>query len=318
MNIQIIKSAAVRALAIGVMLVAATASATDIDQSNYDFYMTISPASGKVTSTISENFPLLVRLSATRQLGFDPADCGANGADLRFALADGTLLAHEIDTWNPSGESLVWVNVPSLAADTQVVAYWGVKDSSLAPAVNAADTWPDFIGVWHLGEGAAIVRDSSGNGYHAKNLAAVVPGKDPKIGGCVSCSNLFETSVYDLMATSAAKLLLDRSKLTISAWATIDDFDKRYSSTDGYGNAKNARVDIANKLSGWDDGNGGFSLRFFENNGYREAVAAPYYGITINSSRTEGKLDNWNTTTTSSTANALKSDPSPSWSLDHF
>ena len=301
MDIQSVKSAAVKMMAAGAMLAATTVSATAIDPLNYDFNMTISPAAGKVTSTISENFPLLVRLSSARQLGFDPAKCGVNGADLRFALADGTLLAHEIDTWNPSGESLVWVNVPSLAADTQVVAYWGVNDPSLAPAVNAADTWPDFIGVWHLGEGAKIVRDSSGNGYDATNIAAVVAGKDPKIGGCVSCSNLFVTGVFDFTDTNAAKPLLDRSKLTVTAWATIDDFDKRNSPTDGYGNAKNARVDIANKLSGWNDGNGGFAFRFFENNGYGE-VAAPFFGVTINSG-TGGNLDNWNTKTTSSGGN---------------
>lgn len=275
---------------------AASAWATTIDPSNYRCAMSISPAAGKVTSAISENFPLLVRLSSTRQLGFDPAECGVNGADLRFALADGTLLAHEIDTWNQTGESLVWVNVPSLAADTKVIAYWGVRDSSLAPAVNPADTWPDFIGVWHLGEGNATVHDSSGNGYDAVNIAAVSAGKDPKVGGCVSCSDLFVTEVFDFTSSTAVKPLIDRSKLTITSWATIDDFDR--SSEDDYGNAKNARVDIANKLSGWGDGNGGFSLRFFEDNGYA-AIPAPFYGIAINSGTGGSGIDNWNTKTSS-------------------
>ena len=299
----------VRKLACGVVLSAAVALgatsswATTIDPSNYDFFMTISPAAGKVTSTISENFPLLVRLSAARQLGFDPAKCGVDGEDLRFALADGTLLAHEIDTWNPTGESLVWVNVPSLAADTQVIAYWGVKDPLLAPAVNAADTWPDFIGVWHLGEGAAIVRDSSGNGYDATNIAAVVAGKNPMVGGCVSCSNLFVTGVFDFTDTNAAKPLVDRSKLTVTAWAAIDDFDKRENPPDTYGNARNARVDIANKLSGWKDGNGGFSVRFFEDNGYKNTSPAPFFGFVSNSGTGSGSIDNWNTKTTSSGGN---------------
>ena len=61
-------------IAAGAMLAAATALATTIDPSNYRCAMSISPAAGKVTSTISENFPLLVRLSSTRQLGFDPAE----------------------------------------------------------------------------------------------------------------------------------------------------------------------------------------------------------------------------------------------------
>ena len=296
----------VKKLACGVVLSAAlgaaSAWATTIDPSNYNYSMTIAPASGQVTSTLT-NFPVLVRLSSARQSGFNPADCGANGADLRFALADGTLLAHEIDTWSLSGESLVWVNVPSLSSSTEIVAYWGVIDSSSAPAVNAADTWPDFVGVWHLGEGAAIVRDSSGNGYDATNIAAVVAGKNPMVGGCVSCSNLFVTGVFDFTDTNAAKPLVDRSKLTVTAWAAIDNFDKRENPPDTYGNARNARVDIANKLSGWKDGNGGFSVRFFEDNGYKNTSPAPFFGFVSNSGTGSGDIDNWNTITTSSGGN---------------
>ena len=161
MNIKIRLSILAAALA-----ASASALATTIDPSNYDYSMSISPAAGRIATTLS-NFPLLVRLSSTRQPWFNPADCGTGGADLRFALADGTLLVHEIDTWNPSGESFVWVNVPSLSPVTEIKVYWGVKNASLAPAVNAADTWPDYVAVYHLGEGDKIAYDSSANGYSA-------------------------------------------------------------------------------------------------------------------------------------------------------
>ena len=110
-----------------------------IDPSNYNYMMPFTPKAGKVTGTLS-NFPLLVRLSAARHQNFNPADCGEKGANLRFALEDGTVLAHEIDTWNADGESLVWVNVPELTDKTKIIAYWGVKDASAAPTVNSADT----------------------------------------------------------------------------------------------------------------------------------------------------------------------------------
>ena len=166
-----------RSLLVAATLVLAVvpAQATTIDPSNYEHSMTIRPSSGKVTSTLS-NFPLLVRLSSIRQPWFNPVECGANGADLRFALADGTLLAHEIDTWSESGESVVWVNLPTLTASTEIKAYWGVKDSSLAPAVTASDTWSDYIAVYHLGEGDKYAYDSSANGYTATNAAAVSLG----------------------------------------------------------------------------------------------------------------------------------------------
>jgi len=276
---------------------AASASATIIDPSNYNRSMTIAPASGQVTSTLA-NFPILVRLSSARQNGFDPAECGTNGADLRFALADGTLLSHEIDTWNASGESFVWVNVPSLTSSTEIVAYWGVIDSSAAPAVNPADTWPDFIAVYHLGEGGATVCDSSGNGYTAVNNASVTAGANPKVGGCVSISNFFVTAVTDLTASSAAKPLANKSQVTFSAWIAIDDFDK--SAANSYANAKNARVSLARKYTAWTSG-GGFDCRFFENNAYPGggSNAAPFFGLVL-PPESSGSPENWNTITSSS------------------
>ena len=83
---------------------AASPSAVTIDPTNYECSMTITPVADSVSTTLS-NFPLLVRLSAARQIGFNPADCGTGGADLRFALSDGTLLSHEIDTWSTTGSS---------------------------------------------------------------------------------------------------------------------------------------------------------------------------------------------------------------------
>ena len=37
-----------------------------------------------------------------------------NGRDLRFVDANGTVLPHEIESWNQSGISLVWVRVPTM------------------------------------------------------------------------------------------------------------------------------------------------------------------------------------------------------------
>ena len=295
----------VKKLACGVVLSAAlgaaSAWATTIDPSNYNYSMTIAPASGQVTSTLT-NFPVLVRLSSARQSGFNPSDCGANGADLRFALADGTLLAHEIDTWSLSGESLVWVNVPSLSSSTEIVAYWGVIDSSSAPAVNAADTWPDFVAVYHLNEGGATVYDSSGNGYTAVNNSAVSAGKNPKIGGCVSFSDHFVTQATNLTDTSAVKYLADRSKVTVTAWVAVDDFDK--SSASSYVAARNSRVDIAHTFTVWGDGGGGFDLRYFENNGFGGS-AYPLLGLILNSGTYGSNTINWNTRTSSTGGNWL-------------
>ena len=153
----------------------------EFDPSNYDHAMTISPSVGKVTSTLT-NFPILVRLSTARQPWFNPADCAANGADLRFTLSDGTLLAHEIDWWNENGESTVWVNVPELTSNTVFTAYWGVAAGreALRPAGEA---WPEYVGVWHFSEADGIAHDSSVNGYDSiDNGGGTLSNLNAKVG----------------------------------------------------------------------------------------------------------------------------------------
>ena len=291
MNIKIRLS--ILAAALAATLAVVPALATTIDPSNYDHNMSISPASGRITSTLS-NFPLLVRLSTARQPWFNPADCGTNGADLRFALADGTLLAHEIDTWSESGESVVWVNLQTLTASTEIKAYWGVKDSSLAPAVTASDTWSDYIAVYHLGEGDKYAYDSSANGYTATNAAAVSLGTNPPVGNCANIHDLYVTGVTDLLAAGTAKPISNRSSITFSAWVAIDNFN-----TGNNTYAQNARVELARKFNGVDRHKGGFSCRYFADNAYVAwaHTANPLFGIFLDDSTgISSDVHNWNTT----------------------
>ena len=105
------------------------------------------------------DFPVLVRLDRTIP-GFDPACCGANGAGLRFADEAGNLLAHEVDTWDVSGESCVWVRVPSLSGtNTKIRLYCGAADGAQLPAVSSRDVWSKYIMVAH--GGANGVADAS-------------------------------------------------------------------------------------------------------------------------------------------------------------
>ena len=84
----------------------------------------------------------------------------AGGGDLRFADADGNILAHEIDTWNTSGESLVWVKVPTLTAATKITAYYG---NDLPCPASADSVWDSgYVGVWHLGQSGLPLTESTG------------------------------------------------------------------------------------------------------------------------------------------------------------
>ena len=109
------------------------------------------------TSTL-EDFPVLVRLSEGTPTGFSYDDCATGGADLRFTDVAGTLLPHEIETWNTEGESLVWVKVPTLVGTaTTITAYFGANPAQL-PAVDIHDIWTKYVTVIH---GGTTIADSS-------------------------------------------------------------------------------------------------------------------------------------------------------------
>ena len=143
----------------------------------YSVQYTVSGYSGTEALT---NFPVLVRLSAGSPLGFSYADCAAGGADLTFTDDAGNVIPREIDTWNTSGESLVWVCVPVVTNGASFTLHYG--DTSVA-AQHACQTdgsvWSgaNFKGVWHMD--SMDPADSSPNGYdgtHQAGNLSVVPG----------------------------------------------------------------------------------------------------------------------------------------------
>ena len=139
--------------------------------------------SGYTGSTPLENFPVLVRISPTRISGFAYADCASGGADISFKDANGNALDFEIDTWNASGESLVWVKVPSLSGTaTKITFCW--NDASPA-AHTSSDTWGDYTGVWHLNEstaGITTISDSTANELSGTSVATSSSKTDGKVG----------------------------------------------------------------------------------------------------------------------------------------
>ena len=106
------------------------------------------------------NFPALVTLGE-HVAGFDyDGFDSALGADLRFTEADGeTVVAHEIETWDARGDSLVWVRLPELQVGTYIWAYWGRGDGieSWSSPTNTADC------VLWLKADAGVLTDGAGN-----------------------------------------------------------------------------------------------------------------------------------------------------------
>ena len=141
-------------------------SSQKVKPSNFTKMLRITASKTAVPSGAAvSKFPALVRLSE-RIEGFSYADFPKNGAELVFADESGRVLPCEIDTWNPDGESLVWVKVPLFQNEMVIFAYWGGNESL---PLAASETWSDYTGVWHMNKsGAESETDVSGNELHAK------------------------------------------------------------------------------------------------------------------------------------------------------
>lgn len=107
--------------------------------------------------------PVLVRLNGTR-IDYDAA--ASEGTDVRF-LDDvsGEQLSHEIDLWNPAGNSVVWLKLPVLPQAEVVVVRMEFGNPEASDQQDVAAVWSNgYEGVWHM-SGPCELEDSTGNGY---------------------------------------------------------------------------------------------------------------------------------------------------------
>ncbi len=165
------------------------------------------------------DFPVLVRLDASR---IDYAQVQDAGQDLRFVDPDGTPLAHEIERWDESGTSFVWVRVPridALSSDDFVWMYYG--NASAPDAQDPAAVWSNgFEAVYHLdedpGAGAGGVVDSTGR------LDATNRGSSDATGWIGGAQEFDPLASAHLHLGNELDLVRDAATATLSAWVNAD------------------------------------------------------------------------------------------------
>lgn len=111
--------------------------------------------------TTLTNIPVVIKFDNTE---VDYTHMKTNGEDLRFVDAQGNSLPYTIENFNATGESVVWVNVPTIGAGSTADFIWMYYNN---PAANASE---DAGGVnggsvssWELDEGNNLQTDYSGN-----------------------------------------------------------------------------------------------------------------------------------------------------------
>ena len=136
----------------------------------------------KGTTSELSNFVVPIRISEDSMQGFYYDD--ANSAGLVFIDNLGNLLSYDVDTWNTSGESVVWVKLVSLPTDGMpITMYWNLKEGYVAPKNTPTEVWSDYAGVWHMG-GA----NDSAAGASTGTLGNKTTAVDGVFGGALSAS----------------------------------------------------------------------------------------------------------------------------------
>ena len=160
------------------------ADALDITPFNKKIPITVSGYTGAETLL---DFPVLVTLAENSPAGFSYADCATDGADLRFADATGALLSHEIETWDKTGTSCIWVKVPSIVGTaTKITCYYGADGAATLPTVSATDVWSRYAAVFH---GGAAIADATGHSASITPNGATTAATGGMAGGVMTKGN---------------------------------------------------------------------------------------------------------------------------------
>ena len=100
-------------------------------------------------STALENFPVLVRLANDAPEGFLYEDC-PTAANLWFTDSNNVVLPFDVDTWDTTGESLIWVSVPSLSDAATITMRWSANGGEDSPASSEVWKRAGYNAVWHF------------------------------------------------------------------------------------------------------------------------------------------------------------------------
>ena len=170
-----------------------------------------------------KDFPVLVRIPANSGI-YQTA--GEGGANLRFTDSFGVnAYPHEVDTWNPAGESLVWVKIPELKKDFEFRLYCSGEDTT-----EAKDVWSGCSGVWHLNEAKDSAErdlDVDGvthttkffDGSQAITDAPIGTGRGQPSQGVAATFTSKVATKNNGTGVPIPAIISDATKVTFSCWA---------------------------------------------------------------------------------------------------
>ena len=181
---------------------------------SYSLIITFSNLAG--IGTLSE-FPTLLRLNTTNTNNYVGFLDTTNGYDLRFwDVVTGNELSYEIESFDSSGESIVWVRVPSFKNGNSVGVTWGASTYNFQETYTSnGNVWTnDFKGVWHLGESDSMANDATSNSHDANGTN----GTPTSSSGQIGLATDFNDATADRITIPASSDFDVNTNFTVSAW----------------------------------------------------------------------------------------------------
>jgi hypothetical protein len=178
-------------------------------------------------------FPVLVKLTQQRLQGLS---LRPDGADLRFVDADDKiLLAHEVELWDPAGDSFIWVRVPKVDKSSSQDFIWIYHGNQAAgPATGPGGVWSNgFRAVWHLTDdptaAAPQFRDATSNSNHGSNVGGLAAAS--LVTGQIGRAVTFSGALGQYVEVPDSASLDVTQTITLEGWvkpASINQNANRY------------------------------------------------------------------------------------------
>ena len=161
------------------------------------------------------DFPVLITLNSS---AIDYTRTQNAGQDLRFLDADGTPLAYEVEKWDETGNSYVWVKVPQVntTGTDSIWMYYGNASAPAGQTSSAVWSGNGFRAVYHLSDAGPAVTDATPNAFDgtATNGPTSTGGQ---IGGALS----FDGGNDYVNLGNDLPVLNNTGSVTLSAWVNI-------------------------------------------------------------------------------------------------
>jgi len=158
-----------------------------------------------------ENFTVLIKLNSSR------IDYSLTGEDdIRFYDEnETTLLSYEIEKWNESGDSFIWVKVPIIENGSNTDHIWMYYNCLDTVNEYPSNTWDsNFVMVHHLEETSGNHSDSTSNNNSAINSSLSIQGGN--IGRVNGADKL--DGINDFIEVNDSDALDITERITIEVW----------------------------------------------------------------------------------------------------